>query len=504
MKKIGIVELQTTSVKLVIAEILENQSFVITDRYEDRVKVATDMVNFELIKPATIASVSSILKSYKAILTASGIEDVQFVATNEYAEAKNQRSFFEELYSTTGFRFKILTAEEEQNYLYLSFSNTLDCPKGIAVGLNGTNVQLTIYNRRNILGQVKVDLGSYHLAEKYIADKKNSAEIMKQMCDEFSKKIAKLDCFEQLDPETQIVGTGDVFLGLAKLSKKVKHYPYNRDHAYQLVRDDFDKVYDFLNGLEIDNTKKLKGISTERADIIASGLSIIKAISDKSAVNKFIVAETGIAEAIILLAANPTLDKPMSDVLGNSLDTLNLYYNKANIQNTKNVYDISIVLFKQLKVLHKLPRNYVKVLRIASYLNDCGKRISAANYEKKGFNVVLESDIYGVNHHEQVLAAFTVACQKLEDFSMTDWVRYSSMLTEADLDGVRKLAIIVRLASKLDMFNTGKVRDICCDILGDSVIMKTIVESPAEMEIAEGKKVAVDFAKAFKKHLEIL
>jgi hypothetical protein len=34
--------------------------------------------------------------------------------------------------------------------------------------------------------------------------------------------------------------------------------------------------------------------------------------------------------------------------------------------------------------------------------------------------------------------------------------------------------------------------------------MKTVVESPADAEIKEGLKVAGDFAKAFKKHLEIL
>ena len=207
---------------------------------------------------------------------------------------------------------------------------------------------------------------------------------------------------------------------------------------------------------------------------------------------------------MLLQIANPSFDKPMSDILGNSLETLNLYYNHSNIKNTKNIYDISLVLFKQLKVLHKLPRNYVKVLRIASYFNDAGKRISTIDYERKGFDIVLDSEIYGVNHHEQVLAAFAVACQKLDDFSMTEWVKYGSMFNELDLEGVRKLAVIVRLASQLDMFNSGKVKDISCDILGDSVIMKTIVESPADMEIMEAMKVGGDFVKAFKKHLEIL
>ena len=161
-------------------------------------------------------------------------------------------------------------------------------------------------------------------------------------------------------------------------------------------------------------------------------------------------------------------------------------------------------MFKQLKVLHKLPRNFVKVLRVASYFHDAGRRVSSINYEKKGFDVVLNSDILGIGHHEQVLAAFVVASQNLQEFNMTDWVRFNNMVDEADLEGVRKLAIIVKLSSRLDAFGSGKIKDISCDILGDSVIMKTIVESPADMEILEGLKISNDFTKAFKKHLEIL
>ena len=503
MEKLGIIELQTTSIKLVIVDVMENQSFVVTDRYEDRIKVASDLTAYELVRPNCIASISSILKTYKAILSASGITEPYCVASSEYLDAKNQRSLFEEIYSTTDFRFKVLTVEEQATDMYLSFVNTLDCPKGLALNINGTSVQMLAYNRRNVLNQASVNLGSVSLAEG-VSDA-TPAKALDETANKFAKEIGGIDWLGDLDPECQIVGTGDVFLSISKLSRKLKHYPYGKDHGYQFTKEDLDNVYNFVKSLDIDKTKKLKGISSERADVLASGIGIVKAVSEKTGIKRFVVSEAGLTEGFLLSSVESTsLEKPLSDILGNSLETLNLFYNNANIKNTKNVYEISLLLFKQLKVLHKLPRNYVKVLRIASYMHDAGKRISVSEYEKKGFNVVLDSDIYGVNHHEQVLAGFVVACQKLDDFSMTDWVRYSSMLTEADLDGVRKLAVIVRLATLLDMFATGKVKDISCDILGDSVIMKTIVTSPADMEIMEGLKVSTDFAKAFKKHLEIL
>lgn len=505
MRKVGIIELQTTEIRLIIADVLENQSFVITDKYCDGIKAAADLADFELIKPTCIASISSVLKTYKAILAASQVSEVYALASCEYLDAKNQRSFFEELYSTTSFKFKLLTPEEHTSNLYLAFVNTLDCPKGVILDVKGTNVQILAYNRRNTLNQAVISCGSVSLAEKFAEKNLAPEKAMAEMTKEFEKQLSSIDWITNMDAETQIIGTGDAFLSIAKLGRKLKHYPYNKDHSYQFSAEELGEVYDFVKTLDIDKTKKLKGISTQRADVLASGISIVKAVAEKSHVERFMVANVGIAEGYLLSVINPMcLEKPLTDILGNSLETLDMYYNNANIKNTQNIYEISLILFKQLKVLHKLPRNYVKVLRIASYMHDAGKRIAPIDFEKKGFSVVLDSEIYGVNQREQVLASFVVACQKLDDFSMTDWVKYSPMLAETDLDGVRKLAVIVRLATLLDMFGSGRVKDISCDILGDSVIMKTIVDAPVDMEIAEAKKVASDFAKAFKKHLEVL
>lgn len=421
---------------------------------------------------------------------------------------KIKEVFFDELYSQSGFRFRILTSEEWTSYLYLSFINSLDCPKGLIVSIDGTTTKILAYNRRNIVNQTEVMIGSVNLADEFANKGLSQEKAMAEMTKDISAKLKKINWFDGLDSETQIVGTGETFLALARLSRKLRQYRYLREHSYQLSGDDFQKVYDFIKSLDIDKTKRLKGISNQRADVLASGLSILKAVVDASRIAKLTVSENGVAEGMILSKANPlTLEKPITDVLGYSLDCLNKFYNKSSIQNTKNVYNLSVILYRQLKVLHKLPRNFVKVLRIASYMHDCGKRISGTNFERKGFDVVLGSDLYGVAHHEQVLAGFVVACQYLDDFNMTDWVSYNSILNDSDLEAVRKLAVIIRLADRLDAYGSGKVKDISCDILGDSVIMKTIVAengAPAELEIKEAMSVAKDFAKAFKKHLEVL
>ena len=77
-------------------------------------------------------------------------------------------------------------------------------------------------------------------------------------------------------------------------------------------------------------------------------------------------------------------------------------------------------------------------------------------------------------------------------------------MTEDDLDVVKKLGVMLRIAESLDRANSGTIKSINCDILGDSVIMKTEVDGDATLEIKNAMAAATEFRKSFHKNLEIL
>ena len=341
MERIGIIELNSTEIKLMIADMIEEQSFVVIEKQETKLKIATDLVNDELISQQNIFNAISILKTYKAIIDAYKVNDCIAVVTSEFLTAKNQRSFFDEVYSTTNFKFKFLTEDEETLDLYLGFINSLDCPKGLILNINGITSQIMGYNRRNTLTEVNLQVGSVSFAKKYFDGKNSTESAMKAVYDEYSELIKDQNWFSELDTETQVAGTGDIFVGVARLSKKLKKYPYSKDHSYQFNTDDLNQVYDFVKGLEIDSSKKLKGVSLQSADVLACGIAMLKAFADKCQITRFVVSTYGVAEGICFSKSNPvTLEKPISDVLGASLETINSYYNNEKKKAANGFFKI--------------------------------------------------------------------------------------------------------------------------------------------------------------------
>ena len=115
-----------------------------------------------------------------------------------------------------------------------------------------------------------------------------------------------------------------------------------------------------------------------------------------------------------------TLEKPNSDIVGFSVMAQTSEYEADATKHNEQVYNLSMLLYKQLRVLHKLPRGYVKVLRVASYMHDVGKRISYKHHAQHSFEVILNSEIYGLTHRELILASFVASLHSGGEIKMSD------------------------------------------------------------------------------------
>ncbi len=504
MEKIGIIDLGSNSARLVIVNLFSEGYFVVEDELKENVRLGQDMERDGFLKPQRVAETIKTLKMFRKLCDASGVSRIIAVATAAVRRAKNQRSFLDEIQASCGIKIRVLSAEEEAVFVYRGVINTMDMPKGLILEIGGGATKIVYYNRRNIINYATLPFGAVTLTGLFSGDGLKPEEQAAKIEEFFSEQLKKVEWIGEVDTEVQMIGVGGSFRNLFKISKMVHKYPLDIVHGYTMTSGEFDKVYDMIKVLDIDKKKKIKGLSAERADILPAALAIIKSFVSFFGFEKFMFSGSGLREGLLFNQALPlTEDKPISDVLNYSLTTLVKYYG-CDVKHVEHVVNLSIQLFKQLRVLHKFPRQFLKVLKVAATLHDCGQRIKFYNHQRHSCYIILNAALYGVSHRDIVLAAFTACCHKKEDINLYEWSRYKDILQEDDIEIVKRLGIMLRIAESLDRAMSGTVKSINCDILGDSVIMKTEVDGDASLEIREAMRASGEFKRAFHKNLEIL
>ncbi len=502
MEKIGIIDLGSNSARLVIVKLFEDH-FMVEDEMKESVRLGQDMDRDGFLKPQRTAETIRTLKMFKRLCDASEVSRIIAVATAAVRRAKNQRSFLDEIQATCGIKVDVLSEEEEATLVYRGVINSMDIPKGIILEIGGGSTKVVYYNRRSILHYATLPFGAVTLTDLFKNDG-TPREQTARIEEFFTEQFRKIDWLNEVDPDTQMIGVGGSFRNLYKINKIVRKYPLNIVHNYQFATEDFESVYEMVRELDVDKRMRIRGLSPARADIMPAALAIVKSFTDYLHIETFTIGGSGLREGIMFNQAVPiTAERPLSDVLTYSLNTLVNYYG-CNVKHAEHVVHLSIQLFKQLRVLHKFPRVYLKILKIAASLCDCGNRIRHYNSPQHSRYMILNSSIFGATHREIVLAAFAAGCYQKEDIAPQEWAKYRDIVAEEDLEIVKKLGVLLRIAECLDRSGLGMVTGLNCDVLGDSVIMKTEVAGDATLEIRQAMKTNAEFKRAFRKNLEIL
>lgn len=503
MERVGLIDLGSNTARLVIFDVLEGGYFVVVNELRESVRLG-ELEKDGALKQARMLQAVKTINMFRKICTIDKVDKIFAVATAAVRQAKNQKLFLGEVYNNTGIKLRVLSELEEATYVYQGVINSMEVPKAIIMEIGGGSTKFVYYNRRNILQQTILPFGAVTLTEMFAGEDISNKETCDRVCEFFRSKLAELDWLKEVEPDTQLIGVGGSFRNLSKISRKMRKYPLDMVHNYLMSKTDLDSIHSTIQSLELDKTKKIKGLSSVRADVFPSAITAIKTFVEYMGFETFYTSGCGLREGIIFNYAVPsTCEKPITDVLGHGLNTYIAFFGE-NQQHCEQAFNLSIQLFKQLRVLHKFPRSYIRVLRVASMLHDIGKKFKFYNNQKHASYMILNSNLYGLSHKDIILAAFITDVYNKEEINFSDWNKYNTLISEEDIEAVRKLAVILRLAISFDFTKSNAITEINCDVLGDSVILKTEINGDASLELKEANAAGPEFRKVFKKNLEIL
>lgn len=503
MEKVALIDIGSNTARLVIYDVLEGGYFVVSEERRNAVRLGETEIDGSL-KQTRIMQAIDTLKAFKELCAIKKVDKILAVATAAVRSASNQKTFLSDVYNATGIRVTVVSEEEEANYVYQGVINSMEIPRGLIMEIGGGSTKFVYYNRRMILHTQIFDFGAVTLTNKFVSPDKTPEQCSDDMVEYVKSQLEQVEWFKEIDPDTQLIGVGGSCRNLARIVRKVKKYPLDMVHNFNMETEDFNYVYNMVRSLDLDKKRRIKGLSSARADVFPSAMAVIKAFVDYMGFTKFVTSGSGLREGVMFNYAYPqTLEKPISDVLGYSLHSFASHMG-VNVPHAEQTFNLCVQLFKQLRVLHKFPRAYVKVLRVCAMLHDTGKAFKFYNNPKHTSYMILNSNLFGISHRDLILAAFVTDVNNKEEVNYTDWSKFSAILSSEDAEAVKKLSVILRLATALDYSMRGMVSEVTCDVLGDSVIMKLELNGEANLEKRAANLVSLDFKKVFRKNLEIL
>lgn len=504
-ERIALVEITPYQVKLSLAWYIMG-AFEVFEQYVEPLLLHKDIERDGFIKPTQVAYCKDIIKMYRRLCDALKINKSIAYATCDLRAAKNHYGFLDEMELSSGFKFRLLSEEDEIGAIHTGIVNSLDVSKGIILSVEEEQTRIIGYVRRVILGNQVIPFGYETLTKLFMEGQTdNFEESCKTIKEFFKKQIKSLDWLGDLQlSDVQFVGIGEIFDSIGKVSRKGKKYPLDIPHNYTMNKADFVNVYNAIKSLSLDKDARIKGVSQKSAGSVASGLAVVSALVDAFNIPELTLSATGVETGVFFNHCVPvTNEKPLQDLLGYSLETNQRFYQDGQTNGT-HIFDLAMLLFKQLRVMHRLPRMYIKPLKIACYMFNSGSRLRFCQTKKDALSVILHTQLYGATHKDIVIGAFIASTQYSEEFSLSEWVKYKDIVNDEDLQAVKKLAVLVRVATCFDRAGQKSITDIVCDVLGDSVIMKTITETNIDFELKLAKQAGADFKRVFGKNLELL
>lgn len=503
MERIGIIDLGSNSVRLVIINIEDNGSYYQKENLKETVRLIGGRDKAGCLSEESMNYAVETIRLFVSFCKARHVGHIIAVATAATRVACNQKIFIEKIRRETGLKFKVLSGKEEAHYGYIGTVNTMPQTSGLMADLGGGSLKLVSFVDRIEEKSGHLPFGSVSLTNEYNIIDKPQAQDLAKLEAYLLESYQTLPWIQGTQP---VIGVGGTFRSLARVVRKSKDYVPDITDAYELTLADVTETYERLSLITLEERLNVPGLEHARADIIVAGVLAIKCLLEVSNRNKIIVSTTSIRDGLLYEYLHRyTADPIVLSVITHHIDNLIQYYGLEE-NHLRRVSNLAVTLFDQLSSLHGLNGFERRVLLIASLLHEIGAVIGMESRDKHTLYMLLNAPIHGLTHRERVMAAYVAASH--DQLFMTGFDEYITHgpLEAADRKLVNQLAAILQITHSLDRCQAGVVTQVRGTMADGKCTLgvRTKAGAGADLEIKDAMRRADNFEAAFGVPLNVI
>lgn len=471
----AVIEIGSTGIRLLVAEVTADGKKNILDRAELPVSVGRDVFTGGIIGRETQRQCLHILQRFKEQLAGWGIEPsrTNVVATSAFREAKNRDSVIDKIRTATGFRVKVIDGIEENRLMYLAVTECLKEDTALAregntviLEVGGGSTEMMLMKKGKMAGAHSLRLGTVRLTPG-IRD--GSFDDVQRFIEEFIRNTkGSLESELNLSDVEQFIAVGsDVSLAAFHAGKPISTWLWSID------RSDFEHFTAEVQNYTADECAARFKIPYSDAQVFNISLLIYKLFINLTNVKTIIVPETNIRDGLIIgkLAApnRELIEEFYRQVTASALALLRKY--RGDEKHAEYVRAVSLKIYDALKNEIALDDRAPLLLGVAALLHDVGIFIRLDEHNLHSEYIIRHSEIFGLSKIEKMIVASIARYHRGRQLPQDN--EQFQALARADRMTILKLTAILRIADALDRGHRQSIADISVELVKDSFVVRT-------------------------------
>lgn len=455
MERLGIIDIGSNSIRLVIININENRAHHQTENLKETVRLCSGTNSSGLLTEEGMEYAADTISLFVKLCKVQKVKEIIAVATAAVRRAPNRNALIERVAEETGIEVQILSADEEAFLGYVGLVNSITDSSGLMADLGGGALKLVSFEDRLLKNSLTLDFGAVSLMEQFALEDRPAPENLKRLDEFLEKSFASIPWLKN---EKNLIGVGGTFRSLARVYRSKANYSPDVTDGIAIPTEAVGRIYEQLGRLDLAGRQKIPGLERSRADLSVAGTGIIYRLLRATESTSLKVSVSSIRDGLFFKHFYPR-DPIVFNVLTHQTKNLIDYHN-LNESHLRRVSNLAVTLFDQLQPLHRLDSWDRRLLLVAALMHELGVVIGVESLEKHTLYAMLNSPLRGLSHRERVLTAYLAASHdQLFKVNLQDFVDQGPIIP-ADLERINKLAPLLQIAHSLDRSRTGAVTHI--------------------------------------------
>ncbi|GAB6990032.1 Ppx/GppA phosphatase family protein [Paenibacillus pini] len=455
-KRIGIMDIGSNSIRLVIFETNKNGGYRALHESKESARLSEHIQEDGTLSTKAMESVASILIQYHRICETYQVHDIRVGATAAIRNATNSEAIAALLHTKTGLKIDVLSGEEEAYFGFLGVINSLDVEDGLLIDIGGGSTEITLFENRKLLHSISLPFGAVNTNLKFGKKSGDWQEDQMEALVSYVQNALENHPWIASKPNLTMIGLGGTIRALGKMDQKNRKYSLPSTHHYAMGKETIVDYYKTLPLIPLEQRKRIPGLSKQRTDLIVPGLIIFHTVFKFAQAKECMISGAGLREGMLHHWLRP--EQPVEENLAvSTVESILGFESNLLRPHLEHVYKMATMLYKKLENNYEYEDedevSHKKLLYVSSMLYKIGTRINYYQFETHTMYWLLNAPLRGFSHREIVLSSL-ISSYNTKSRKQKLSIPYKDILLASDEDLIHRLGSLLKLCTAMDQSET--------------------------------------------------